>query len=62
MMRLATEGDSAGTPSAGRDDILNALLSLGYSNNETQAALKSLPEGIDVAQGIRLALKSLARP
>src|SRR5690606_7688244 len=52
---------SAGTPSAGRDDILNALLSLGYSNNETQAALKALPEGIDVAEGIRLALKSLAR-
>ncbi len=51
----------AGTPSAGRDDILNALLSLGYSNSESQAALKSLPEGIDVAEGIRQALKSLAR-
>jgi Holliday junction DNA helicase RuvA len=48
------------TPS-GRDDILNALLSLGYSNNESQAAMKSLPEGIDVADGIRQALKSLAR-
>lgn len=50
-----------GTLSAGRDDILNALLSLGYSNNETQAALKGLPEGVEVAEGIRLALKSLAR-
>jgi Holliday junction DNA helicase RuvA len=48
------------TPS-GRGDILNALLSLGYSNNESQAAMKSLPEGIDVAEGIRQALKSLAR-
>src|SRR3546814_6114008 len=48
-----------GTPSAGRDDILNALLSLGYSSNETQAALKGLPEGVEVAEGIRLALKSL---
>src|SRR5690606_2076306 len=46
---------------SGRDDILNALLSLGYSSSETQAALKSLPEGVDVAEGIRLALKSLAR-
>ena len=54
-------GHTGGAPSSGRDDILNALLSLGYSNSETQAALKGLPEGIDVAEGIRLALKSLAR-
>lgn len=55
-------GGSPGVPhSAGRDDILNALLSLGYSNNESQAALKGLPEGVEVADGIRLALKSLAR-
>lgn len=51
-----------GSTHGGRDDILNALLSLGYSNNESQAALKALPEGIDVAEGIRLALKSLAKP
>lgn len=50
-----------GAPVGGRDDILNALLSLGYSNSETTAALKSLPEGVDVAEGIRLALKSLAK-
>lgn len=51
----------AGTPAAGRDDVLNALLSLGYSASESQKALKGLPEGVDVAEGIRLALKSLAR-
>jgi len=50
-----------GKAASGRDDILNALLSLGYSNSESQAALKSLPEGTDVASGIRLALKSLSR-
>lgn len=50
-----------GTLSNGRDDILNALLSLGYSSSESQAALKKLPEGVDVAEGIRLALKSLSR-
>jgi len=49
-----------GGPS-GHGDILNALLSLGYSQSETQSALKKLPEGVDVAEGIRLALKSLAR-
>ncbi len=48
-------------PASGRDDILNALLSLGYSSNESQAALKALPEGVEVAEGIRLALKSLSR-
>lgn len=54
-------GTAAGGVSSGRDDILTALLSLGYSQNESQAALKGLPEGVDVAEGIRLALKSMAR-
>lgn len=48
-------------PASGREDVLNALLSLGYSGSESQAALKALPEGVDVAEGIRLALKSLSR-
>lgn len=46
---------------AGRDDIANALLSLGYSSAETQSAMKTLPEDVDVSEGIRLALKALAR-
>ncbi|KAA0890066.1 Holliday junction branch migration protein RuvA [Pusillimonas sp. ANT_WB101] len=50
-----------GTLSNGRDDIMNALLSLGYSSSESQAALKKLPENVEVAEGIRLALKSLSR-
>ncbi|NYT76396.1 Holliday junction branch migration protein RuvA [Alcaligenaceae bacterium] len=50
-----------GTLNNGRDDIMNALLSLGYSSSESQAALKKLPENIEVAEGIRLALKSLSR-
>jgi len=54
-------GATASFTPSGRDDILNALLSLGYSQNESQSALKSLPEGVEVAEGIRLALKSLAR-
>lgn len=44
-----------------QSDILNALLSLGYSSAETQKALKALPQDIDVAEGIRQALKSMAR-
>src|SRR3546814_12900934 len=36
----------AGSTPSGRDDILNALLSLGYSSSESQAALKKLPQGV----------------
>jgi holliday junction DNA helicase RuvA len=42
-------------------DILNALLGLGYSDKEAQLAVKHLPEGLSVSEGIRQALKSLAR-
>lgn len=45
----------------GNDDVLNALMALGYSASESQAAVKKLPEGLDVSEGIRQALKSLAR-
>jgi holliday junction DNA helicase RuvA len=42
-------------------DILQALLALGYSDKEANAALKQLPADIGVSDGIKLALKSLAR-
>ena len=42
-------------------DVLNALLSLGYSDKEAVAAVKELPEGIAVADGIRQALKRLGK-
>ncbi len=42
-------------------DVLNALLSLGYSDKEAVAAVKELPEGLAVADGIRQALKVLAK-
>jgi holliday junction DNA helicase RuvA len=43
-------------------DVLNALLALGYSDKEALAAVRDLPPGIPVAEGIRAALKSLVRP
>ena len=46
-------------PAAG--DVLNALLGLGYSDKEAQLAVKQLPEGLSVSDGIRQALKSLAK-
>lgn len=54
-------GAVAAPATGGQADILNALLSLGYSSAECQKALKALPENVDVAEGIRLALKSMAR-
>ncbi|MHB1125148.1 MAG: Holliday junction branch migration protein RuvA [Ramlibacter sp.] len=42
-------------------DIVQALVALGYSEKEAAAALKSLPKDVGVAEGIRLALKALAK-
>ena len=56
----ALPGTGAGLSSA-RADISQALLALGYNEREAEAALKSLPADVTVAEGIRLALKSLSR-
>jgi len=42
-------------------DVMNALLSLGYSDREAQLAVKQLSEGLSVSESIRQALKSLAK-
>jgi Holliday junction DNA helicase RuvA len=42
-------------------DILHALLSLGYSDKEAVAVMKLLPDGLAVGDGIRQALKLLAK-
>jgi holliday junction DNA helicase RuvA len=42
-------------------DILQALVALGYSDKEASLSLKSLPADIGVSEGIRQALKALAR-
>lgn len=42
-------------------DILQALLALGYNDKEAAAALKALPADVGVSDGIKLALKSLAK-
>ena len=56
---LPGAGDAAGGGSP--SDILNALLALGYSEKEAQAAIRTLPPGVAVAEGIRAALKALAK-
>jgi holliday junction DNA helicase RuvA len=42
-------------------DIMNALVSLGYSDREATSAVKNLPDGVGVAEGIKQALKQLAK-
>jgi Holliday junction DNA helicase RuvA len=42
-------------------DILQALVALGYSDREAAAALKALPKDIAVGEGIKLALRALAK-
>jgi Holliday junction DNA helicase RuvA len=42
-------------------DIVQALVALGYSDKEAAAALKSLPKDVSVSEGIKQALKALAR-
>jgi holliday junction DNA helicase RuvA len=49
------------TPPDAASDILNALLALGYNEREALGAMKSLPEGVAVSDGIRQALKSLSK-
>lgn len=56
-----TPGTPGATPKSAQSDILDALTALGYSSSESQKALKGLPKDIDTTEGIRLALKSLAR-
>ncbi|MGA8005677.1 MAG: Holliday junction branch migration protein RuvA [Burkholderiales bacterium] len=52
---------AAGAPARAGTDILNALVALGYSEKEALAAIKGLPPGVAVADGIRAALKALAK-
>lgn len=56
---LAPRG--AGPTSDAHADIAQALIALGYSEREAQAALKALPADVGVSEGIKLALKALAR-
>ncbi|MEY3669994.1 MAG: Holliday junction branch migration protein RuvA [Burkholderiaceae bacterium] len=55
---------AAGRPTAAEGsaaEVSTALLALGYSEKEALAAVRALPPGLDVAEGIRQALKQLVR-
>ena len=56
---LGLTGD--GAAGAAHGDITQALLALGYNEKEAGAALKGLPSELGVSEGIKWALRQLAR-
>ena len=55
-------GAAQGAPVASSgDDIVNALLALGYNEKEADWAARQLPKEADVSAGIRQALKLLSK-
>jgi len=53
--------DVTSAPEERSSDVVNALLALGYSDKEVQAAVRGLAAGLSVAEGIKAALKALAK-
>jgi Holliday junction DNA helicase RuvA len=54
--------EAAATPGQERaSDVVTALIALGYSEKEAAAATRALAPGLAVAEGIRAALKALAK-
>jgi Holliday junction DNA helicase RuvA len=56
---LALPAGSA--PTDAQNDIVQALLALGYNDRDARAAWKALPPGTGVADGIKAALRALSR-
>ena len=54
-------GGSGAVLNDATSDILNALVALGYSDKEATLALKQVPAGTNVSDGIKLALKALSK-
>jgi len=52
---------AAAAASDAQADIVQALVALGYNERDANAALKALPPGVAVSEGIKLALKALSR-
>ena len=51
----------AATAQDSRQDVVQTLMALGYSEKEAQAACKSLPDNVEVGEGVRQALKLMVK-
>ena len=55
-------GTQATTPqNSSQNDIMQALIALGYSEKDAKAVLKQLPQDISVTEGIKQALRAIAK-
>ncbi|ENZ7817471.1 Holliday junction branch migration protein RuvA [Neisseria gonorrhoeae] len=62
VAHTVTDGLFAASPAADEtEDIVSTLLALGYNEREAKAAVKGVPKGTDVGEGVRLALKKLLK-
>ena len=61
LVSAVSDGPTALSAAGETDDIVSTLLALGYSEREAKAAVKGLPKGTDVGEGVRLALKNLLK-
>ncbi len=61
--KFVVTGSTSAQPAAkaAAEDILNALVALGYNEREASATVKLLEPGVSVSDGIRQALKYLAK-
>ncbi|MDO4878384.1 MAG: Holliday junction branch migration protein RuvA [Neisseria sp.] len=63
--KLAPAGGSGGQPTLPAadetEDMVSTLLALGYNEREARAAVKGIPSGTEVGEGVRLALKNLLK-
>jgi len=57
----AVAAPAQAAPGSAQGDVLQALVALGYSDREAVAALKALPPDVSVSEGIKLALRALAK-
>src|SRR5690606_22630330 len=57
----SVDADGVAAPAAALADVVHALVALGYSEREADAASRKLPPDVDVSDGIRQALKSLVK-
>lgn len=52
---------TSGEPKSSKQDVLNALLALGYGEREASASVKALDKDIGVSEGIKEALQWLSK-
>jgi Holliday junction DNA helicase RuvA len=66
LLELRDKLDAFGAPVTVKgdgqaSDVTNALIALGYNEREAAWAIKQLPEGLNVSDGIRQALRLLSK-